>query len=345
MRKLPLLIFLLAFSLSSSAESIKVGVVAPLSGEFSIMGRDFVDALHLAAQDLASQNRPKFDLVVEDDVFQPAKGLTAIKKLLEVDQVQALINLSTPTMNAAYQILKNRNMPVLQLGLFDKSNQRDNIFMMQPEITKPLEEYAEYVRAQTGGAALDLFYFEDASVLTYVNTFARAYGGKVNAVAVPQITSLPALVLKSSAKNPKYAAMGLTPEFGAELLKQYLRLNQRPQIFSLCCLEVGSSEYRRQINELEYLQSLCFLTPRDRVSERFLADFKKKYSRDPQPFTENGYDALLVLAQTYDQVPSKWVEKVSSFSGEGVSGKVSFNPAGERSGVTRVMRFGELQAN
>ncbi len=68
---------------------VKIGISTILSGDFASLGQNIVDSAELAAEELALDLNIKF--VVEDAKCGQSQGLTATKKLVEVDDVKVII--------------------------------------------------------------------------------------------------------------------------------------------------------------------------------------------------------------------------------------------------------------
>jgi ABC-type branched-subunit amino acid transport system substrate-binding protein len=68
---------------------IKIGAVVATSGPVARLGHSFVRAIQLAQEDLHS-TRYRYDLLIEE-IASPGDAETAIKKLIEVDRVNAVI--------------------------------------------------------------------------------------------------------------------------------------------------------------------------------------------------------------------------------------------------------------
>ncbi len=72
---------------------MKIGVILPLTGSVAVSGEKLLQGVQLAEKDLDPK---KFTFVIEDDHTKTADGITAAKKLLEVDKVDVLIGLYIP---------------------------------------------------------------------------------------------------------------------------------------------------------------------------------------------------------------------------------------------------------
>jgi hypothetical protein len=83
---------------------LKLGVIAPLTGlveNGDNLGQGFANGAILAQEEYQeSGSNPKVTLAIEDDNYDSKKGMSAYQKLVSVDNVNSLINLSSPTMIA-----------------------------------------------------------------------------------------------------------------------------------------------------------------------------------------------------------------------------------------------------
>ena len=77
---------------NSGAHQIKIGVILPETGDFSVTGEKMYNGVLLAAAELPSN----VQLVYEDDHSDVTTGVTAATKLLSVDKVDMLIGLYNP---------------------------------------------------------------------------------------------------------------------------------------------------------------------------------------------------------------------------------------------------------
>ena len=76
--------------------TIKIGVTLPLTGDEATLGESNRNAIHLAASKLPSSTKYNYQLIFEDDQFNPALGASAVNKLISIDGVSALISFGSP---------------------------------------------------------------------------------------------------------------------------------------------------------------------------------------------------------------------------------------------------------
>ncbi|HLF40319.1 MAG TPA: ABC transporter substrate-binding protein, partial [Acidimicrobiia bacterium] len=98
-----------------TAKSIKVGHVGIYSGPVGEFGQDLSEGGLAALQywnDNGGVNGRKLNIIIEDDSWESAKGMAKVRKLVEQDQVFALVaTQSVPTTNAAAPYLDEKKVP------------------------------------------------------------------------------------------------------------------------------------------------------------------------------------------------------------------------------------------
>lgn len=72
---------------------VQIGAVLPLSGGLAHMGSAYRNAMNLAVEELTTATKFQYKLIFEDDQGQSKNAVTGARKLLAVDNVQALITL------------------------------------------------------------------------------------------------------------------------------------------------------------------------------------------------------------------------------------------------------------
>lgn len=91
-RLLNLLCLVLALSEPSQAETMKVGVIAPLSGSLAPIGESLRDGFAFWKERHTTSN---IEFLFEDDQFQPKLSASAAQKLISIDKVQALVTFTS----------------------------------------------------------------------------------------------------------------------------------------------------------------------------------------------------------------------------------------------------------
>lgn len=110
------LIALNATSISRADEPLRVGVIAPLSGDAASWGTSFRAAMELAHESLDEFSRRSLVLAFEDDQMQPKNTITAFHKLLAAQDMDVVVNLSSGTANALAPLTEQRRVPLIAVA-------------------------------------------------------------------------------------------------------------------------------------------------------------------------------------------------------------------------------------
>lgn len=94
----------------TSGKTVKIGVVAPLTGGASGYGLPLIKGIELARQDIKGANN-SYEVVFEDDASTPANAANAAQKLINVNKVDAVITTTSGTGNAVKPIATAAGIP------------------------------------------------------------------------------------------------------------------------------------------------------------------------------------------------------------------------------------------
>jgi ABC-type branched-subunit amino acid transport system substrate-binding protein len=99
-------------------ETIKIGVVAPLTGPGAVFGTAMVKGVQLALLDL-KDTKHKYELVIQDDGTNPGTAASAAQKLINIDKVQAILTSTSGTGNAVSPLAEKAKIPHICIGCSD----------------------------------------------------------------------------------------------------------------------------------------------------------------------------------------------------------------------------------
>ena len=98
---------------------IKIGVIAPLSGNLAFLGEGYKNAFLLAKEGLKN-TRYNYELIFEDDQMEPAKTATALQKLISIDQVNAVVSFTSGPANVISPIAEQNK--IIHFGIATDPN-------------------------------------------------------------------------------------------------------------------------------------------------------------------------------------------------------------------------------
>lgn len=97
-----MLTLMVAGLFAAPQQTVKIGIILPLSGNNANMGQWQMDALKLVKKELETrQTKHKYEFVVEDDQLQGRLTAEALNKLINVDKVAGLMTLFSTAGNVA----------------------------------------------------------------------------------------------------------------------------------------------------------------------------------------------------------------------------------------------------
>lgn len=118
-------------TVQTPTKPLKVGVILPLTGSVAVSGEKLLQGVQLAQKEVDSA---KITFVIEDDHSKTADGITAAKKLMEVDKVDVLLGLYIPDVVVAVAPLaKEKGITIFSASYCsDAFKNLDNVFCGYP---------------------------------------------------------------------------------------------------------------------------------------------------------------------------------------------------------------------
>jgi len=320
---------------------IKVGVIAPLSGQYGVIGESMKNAMILALGD-----KKNIELVFEDSKFDAKLGLSAFQKLTSIDKVDMLVNMDSPTLEVITPIVRNTNIPVIQM--FEAtSHEKDSIFQLMPfsyalfsDLGKLAEKNYKKIALVYGGVSdvlsIDAEYFKKG---------IKSQDIIVDEVRLSSNSDFRSEITKMLSKNPDSFTLILAMNDGVKFLKEINVLKGNKKISLICDAntEFIVNDYIKAVGTSTFEGCLSTNLP-NTTSDQFKIDYKNKYGSDPMIAADWGYDAITIIKKLESISKDKWIIEIQKMSFDGVSGKVAFDETGTRFTVSenRIFKDGKF---
>ena len=330
-----------ALSLKNNNEvsGLKIGVIAPLTGDFGGVGENVVKGVKTAEAIYEEKTGNKIDVVIEDDSANATKGLSAYQKLTQVDHVSGLINTFTSTMDAIYPQVKKAGYPVM-MEFFQANNVADdNVFQMTLGNDNVWDRYAKFI----SGAGYDeskvvIVHSIDAAQDSFAKAFTAEYKKPVTTIVTSSDKGgLRTDAAKIAALKPTLIVFFMTPENGAILTKEVLpQVGKSAQLVYDIQLYTGISYYEAQLGgDLSRINGAISLMfegdSNSQENKEFVTAFKKLYpGENPGFLADHGYDTFMTYVKAYDKNSSEWITNLKTVSSKGASGEIKFDKNGIR---------------
>jgi branched-chain amino acid transport system substrate-binding protein len=296
-------------------DPLKIGVTMPLTGSQAGYGNDFVIGMRQAVADLNDAGgvagRP-LEIVVLDTQAEPALGINAMNRLVNVDKVPVILTAwssvikgQAPSANREKVLLINTgaNAPeIARLG--------DFVYSTFPLADVDITALAKYTYDKLGKRKAAVLYINNDTGIEaakiYKDVFEKA-GGEVVAYEAydPKATEFSGMLLKVRAANPDMVHVhGLIADVPMVIAQmRQLGLQQRISSYS-------AGYNQKLIDQLGPAAEgfiVTSLAPGAADNPRvpaFLERWKKEQSRLPNglPYIQYQYDSVYLAAQLYQHV-------------------------------------------
>lgn len=326
-------------------DAIKIGAVLPLTGDAAFYGVSIKQAIELATEELnvlGGINNRKIKVIFEDSKGLPKDGVAAFTKLVNFDNVIAVIGDAVSSVTLAIAPIANNNKIVVLSPLSSS-----------PEITDAGEFIFRNVPSDyLGGRIAARFAFKNQGwkslAILYVNNdfgagLARVFSEEVSTLGGEVIAKEAYAIDSTNFRTQLTKIRNINPDAvflvsyreASSILIQAKELGITSKFLGTGLLEdpkiveiAGESADGVYLTQLQY--SPDSLSP---ATKKFVVAFQKKYESEPSILSAYGYDSMKVLAFAMDNSDltpesiKNELYKIQDY--EGVSGTISFDKNGD----------------
>ena len=325
----------------AGGEPIKIGVVASLTGPGSFYGENVRSGVRMAAEEINAaggvDGRP-FEIIFEDDQTNPQKTVTAVKKFATLDNVIAVIGPQWDfQVNAALPLAIEYKLPFISPATaFDTliASNRDNpyFFATYPPVSGSHDAIRSFLTRTKAKTAVVLAVNNDWGVANTVayQTVAEAMGVKIlDVVRLTQTDNneFRTQIAQIKQADPDAILMSINDADAINLVKWHKEFGLRSAVLNNQNFGYLVRAGRLDPKAAEGFYFFDFNNP----NAKFVADYKKRYGKDPQIAADTAYDAVYILKEAVSKggaTKEGIVEGLVKISGfKGVSGLIDFTAA------------------
>lgn len=196
MRKLFLIILVLARTASADTDPVRIGALMVLTGQYAMQGNAFREGIELAIEEVNVRggiNGRQLELRAEDTGNLPTNALTASRRLLQTDGLIGAITTSYPELATGATELQRSKIPVIHLwdASRDIEAMGEYIFGIGPWTPSAGEVSAKFAVSNLGAKTAVTFHINDPWSQLVADYFEK------------QFIALGGTVLKSYSFNPQ----------------------------------------------------------------------------------------------------------------------------------------------
>lgn len=328
----------------SSSESIKIGFIGPLTGDYANYGTLCKQAVQMAIEEINAMggvNGVEIKLYAEDSEGDPQKALAAMEKLSSSDKVCAIIG---PVLTGeAFSVAERAEAEGIVIitpsaSHKDITNIGEYIFRTTPSDGLQGEVAGKYWYEVLGYRKLAVLYAKNDYSQGLYESMSEAFtaeGGKIVATATFMVGDKDFKTQLTNLKNTDAEAIYI-PDYTAEMaqiLEQASQLGIDKPFLS------GDGFLSEEIYTLagQYTDGVIY-TASAKITESdknkvFKENYTAKWGVGPDSFASNAYDATYILASVIEKVGTnraaikKGMQQVKDF--EGVNGIINFAENGD----------------
>jgi len=352
------LIFLFIASCGKKEEEIKIGVILSLSGNGAQYGKMILDGMNLAIRLENENSEQKFSLIVEDDKTEPRDGVSAVRKLINVDKVNIILGpiASSVALAVAPICQDNKVIMISPAASTPKlSNAGDYIFRIYPSDDYDGSFLADFSFNQLNTNKSSIIYLNNDFGIGLQNKFSEKYielGGKVlTTESFPQGSSdFRNQLQKIKRDDSQVLFIIATVKEYATILRQMKELNINRKIVAPVTFDDPQIIELAGNNAEGVFYSRPFFDPnaQDEVVKNFVSAFEQEYNSEPSILHALGFDVVNLMIREVnengldiDQIKSSLYD-LEIFSG--AAGKIRFDENGDVVKELQIMVINNLRA-
>ncbi|MDG2286130.1 MAG: ABC transporter substrate-binding protein [Alphaproteobacteria bacterium] len=309
---------MLVASPALAAEKVKIGFVTTITTPAGVIGRDMVDAVNLAVEDIGGKmGGLTVDLIVEDDGFKPAIGKQKTDKLVKQDKVDfvagfiwshVLLASRKSALDAGKFLISSNAGPSQIAGklchenFFSTSWQNDQTPMAMGEVLNQKGVKSLYVMAPNYAAGKNM-------VAGVERTFKGKIVGKdLTKWGKDAQLDFSAELAKAKASGAEGIFVFYPGKAGGAFIKQYAQagLQGKIPLYSVFTVDSIALPKLQGANMKGVLGSTMtqFWAPDldNPQNKKFVSGFKKKYGRYPSFYAAQSYDSIFLIKSAVDAV-------------------------------------------
>jgi branched-chain amino acid transport system substrate-binding protein len=328
--------------------TVTIGIVAPLTGPQSHIGKDLENAVRLAAEDAnaaktAIGGKPvRFEVQAEDDQADPKMAPVVAQKLADAHVAAVVGHFNSGTTIPASKIYSDAGIPQISPSATNPKYTEQGFktaFRVVANDNQQGKVVGEYIARELKSKALAIIDDRTAygqGVADVVERSAKAAGAKVVAreFTTDRSTDFKAILTKIKGTRPDVIFFGGIDTQAGPMLQQMKGLGINAQfvgadgIQSTELFKLGGGAVEGTLASFPGL-------PLDRMPQGkgFGEKYRKKWNQDVVLYAPQGYDAFNVFVEAMKKAgspdPAKFLPELAKIDYNGITGPIRFDEKGD----------------
>ena len=330
---------------------IKLGHVAPLTGNQAHLGKDNENGARLAIEDLNERKLKiggqdvKFELLPEDDAADPKQGTAVAQKLVDAKVAGVIGHLNSGTTIPASKIYSEAGIPQISPSATNPKYTLQGyktafrVVANDGQLGGTLGRYAVKELKGKAIAIIDDRTAYGQGVADEFEKSVKAAGGKLvgREFTNDKATDFAAILTKLKGGKPDVVFFGGMDAVAGPMLRQMKQLGVKAKFMGgdgICTAELAKLAGDSMGDDQVVCAEAGGVTAKqEKGLEDFKARFKQKFNAEVQIYAPYVYDATMVMAAAMQKAnsadPGKYLPELAKISYSGVTGTIAFDAKGD----------------
>jgi branched-chain amino acid transport system substrate-binding protein len=341
---------LLALSGAAAAqETVKIGVVQPLTGPVAYDGTIYVNTVKMLVDEMNAKGGvlgKKIEVIVEDGACNPAQSVNAAEKLVTRDKVVGMLGAFCSTSTAAMmEVARKHKIPhVTGVSSAAHLTEQNNPYFFRALATTAMlgDAFGGELPAAVKGKRFAFLVIADDWGRTMVSAYPKSIqkaGGTIVGTEYFQPSELQFLshITKIKSSNPDAIILAANTQHAVALTKQIRELGINVPLIaegswtSDSYLKLAGSASDGVYGLVEYVHTI-----KSPINEAFTQSFKAKLKENPSKFAGAAHNAINIMVDAIKRAGSTDPEKIrvalTQTNYTGVVGNIRFTDKGQAYG-------------
>jgi len=331
---------------------VRVGAILPMTGTAANYGELMKRGIDIAMDEYnttTAQAHPKLEVIIEDSKSNPKDGVSAMQKLLQIDNVPVVMPALSSVVLACAPIAEQNRVVLLNCPANSPKLRAAGQFIFNIALLSDQESefLADYAFNKMAARSVGIFFVNNESGRGYRDSFAAKFTAMGGVVRLSEgheqgATDFRTIIEKLRAAQVDLIFLTSYYSESALFLRQAKELGFRSKWLSYASVE--TPDFLKLAGDaaegLIYSQPGFDVNGSDELTKRFVGEFRKRYGQDPDFWSAQFFEGTRLLGAAVNsgaatgEAIRDYLAQLKDF--RGITGEVSFDKKGC---VTRVVRF------
>ena len=328
--------------------SVKIGIVAPLTGPQSHIGKDLENAVRMAAEDanaakvMIGGNQLKFEVMAEDDQADPKMAPVVAQKIVDAKVNAVVGHFNSGTTIPASKLYSDAGIPQISPSATNPKYTDQGFKTAYRVVANDNQQgkvVGEYIARDLNAKTLAIIDDRTAygqGVADVVEKSAKEAGVKLVAreYTTDKSTDFKAILTKIRSRRPDVIFFGGIDTQAGPMLQQMKGLGIKAQFVGADGIQ-SSELFKLGGDAVEGTLASFPGLPIEKMGQgkSFNDKYKAKFKQDVVLYAPQGYDAFNVFVDAMKRAGSiesaKILEKLPSTDYKGITGPIKFDDKGD----------------